>query len=60
MINALVIKELLEEYSDEELKRMKVRIQNLSFDYVNLEIGDNFRCDDVNIKDEGKELVIEF
>ena len=60
MINALVIKELLEEYSDEELKRMKVRIQILSFDDVNLEMGDSFRCDDVNIKDKGKELVIEF
>lgn len=60
MINALDIKEFLEQYNDDELKSMKVHIENISFDDIILERGDSFKCDNIAISKDDKTLILEF
>lgn len=60
MINALELKEMLEQYSDEELNNMRVRIENISFDDTVLEFRDSFKCDNIAISNDNKTLILEF
>ena len=60
MISALDIKEILEQYTDEELKNMKVHIENTSFDDVSLDFRDSFKCDNIAISNDNKTLILEF
>lgn len=60
MINALDIKEILQQYSDEELKNMKAHIENTSFDDIVLEFRDSFKCDNIAISNDNKTLILEF
>ena len=60
MINALDIKEFLEQYNDDELKDMKVHIENISFDEITLEYRDSFECDNIATSKEDKILILEF
>lgn len=60
MINALEVKEMLEQYSDEELKNMKVHIENTSFNDVILDFRDSFKCDNIAISNDKKTLILEF
>ena len=60
MISALDIKEVLEQYTDEELKNMKVHIENTSFDDVPLDFRDSFKCDNIAISNDNKTLILEF
>lgn len=60
MINALDVKEILEQYTEEELKNMKVHIENISFDDVLLDFRDSFKCDNIVISNDNKTLILEF
>lgn len=60
MINALDIKEMLEQYNDEELKNMNVHIENTSFNDVTLDFRDSFKCDNIAVSNDNKTLILEF
>lgn len=60
MINALDIKEMLERYTDDQLKNMKVYIENTSFDDVLLDIRDSFKCDNIAVNNDKKTFILEF
>ena len=51
---------MLEQYSDEELNNMRVRIENISFDDTVLEFRDSFKCDNIAISNDNKTLILEF
>lgn len=59
-MNALDLKEFLEQFSIEELKDMMVRVENMSFRGIILDLRDSFLCDNIAVDNNTKTLIIEF
>ena len=60
MLNALEIKEFLNQYTDEELKNMNAHIENITFDDIILELRDSFKLKNVAVDNYKKTLILEF
>lgn len=59
-MNALDLKEFLEQFSIDELKDMMIHVENLSYNDIMLNFRDSFLCDNIAVDDNTKTLIIEF